>query len=285
MPVFAGIGLLALSQSFVGAIALMENQPQILVSFLVLLALERQRSGACVLAGAALALAAALKIYPVLFALLWLATGARHAATAFAITGGALGAVSILVAGWPLHGAFLETLAMIGQSVLVTPLSYALAPAAMQLLAPELLTYHTVTDGGWLYGALPPFAVILARVALLAALGALALAMRRADRDTRDALLWPAALVAVSLLSPLAWAYHYIPSVAFAPILVDRLGPRRGGLLLLCVLVPISPLPAGLALAWGLGAENLQIIGTFALLGLGATYAAMALRAPRNLPA
>ena len=61
---FTILGTVMLGSSFVGVLGLMENQPQILVSFLIILALERSRSAAPIAAGLALALAAALKGTP-----------------------------------------------------------------------------------------------------------------------------------------------------------------------------------------------------------------------------
>lgn len=267
-PVFAMLGALILSQTFAGSLALMENQPQIAVSFLVLLALDRLKAGAATAAGAALALAAALKVYPVLFALLWLATGERRATAAFALAGAALAALSVGLAGWALHETFLATLASIANTVLLTPVSYGLTPAVAQIAARGAFVYQEAAHGGWLVMALPPVANALARALLLAVLAALALAMRRAAPADRWALLWPAALLAVSLLGPLSWAYHYIPALACAPVLLDRLGARAGGVALALVVLPLSTLGAGLALDAGLPAEHLQIAGTLALSAL-----------------
>ena len=283
--VFGGVAALLLTQTFVGSLALMENQPQILVSFLILCALERQKFGACVMAGAILAVAAALKVYPVLIAVLWLATGKRHATLAFALTGAGLGGLSVALAGWPLHTEFLSTLATIGDTVLLTPVSYALTPALAQIFALDAFTYQTGSTGGWLVMALPPETAFMARVLLLAALTALAIALRHADEDTRHALLWPLALVTISLLAPLSWAYHYIPALACAPILLDRTGPRLGAGLLATATLPLSPLASGLALDAGLPAQHLQIAGTAALLALAISFAALASRTPDTRPA
>ena len=283
--VFGGVAALLLTQTFVGSLALMENQPQILVSFLILCALERQKSGACVMAGAILAVAAALKVYPVLIAVLWLATGKRHATLAFALTGAGLGGLSVALAGWPLHTEFLATLATIGNTVLLTPVSYALTPALAQLFALDAFTYQTGSTGGWLVLELLPSTSTMARVLLLVALAALALAMRKADRGRQNALLWPLALVTISLLAPLSWAYHYIPALACAPILLDRAGPRAGAALLFATALPLSPLASGLALDMGVPAQHLQIAGTAALLALAISFAALASRTPDTRPA
>jgi hypothetical protein len=58
LVLYAAIGLAALHLTFVGHLALLENQPQILVSFLIVASIERARAGDGVTAGTALAIAA-----------------------------------------------------------------------------------------------------------------------------------------------------------------------------------------------------------------------------------
>jgi len=122
-------GLAVFALTTVGSVALYQNQPQILVAFLTVLAVERAEHGAPRLAGAALALAAAIKLYPAFFALVFLILGWRRALGAFVITGGALAALSVAVAGWPLHGEFLSVLARISDTAMLTKLNYAFESA------------------------------------------------------------------------------------------------------------------------------------------------------------
>ncbi|MEL7345694.1 MAG: glycosyltransferase family 87 protein, partial [Pseudomonadota bacterium] len=70
---FLLIGIVALGSSVIAVVALEQNQPQILVSFLLVLAAERTRGGDPRTAGIALALAASIKLYPAVFAIIWLA--------------------------------------------------------------------------------------------------------------------------------------------------------------------------------------------------------------------
>ena len=284
--VFIGLGGAGLFWTFAGSLALMENQPQILVSFLILLALERLRADAPIAAGAILALAAALKVYPVLFALIWIIAGERRAPLAFAALGGVLGVASVALVGWPAHAAFLETLGAISQSVLLTPVSYGFAPALAQITAPNALVLHDAPQGGgWLVMTLPTATSFLAKGLLVAAVVTIGLAMRRAEPILRWQALWPVGLLAVSLLGPLAWAYHFIPAIVLAPALLDRFGPRAGALALGAVLVPLSTLFAEAALARGLGPEKLQIVGTCALFALAGLFTASAARTRNSIPA
>ncbi len=283
--VFLTLGSAMLAASFVGALGLMENQPQILVSFLLVLALERSRSGHAWVAGLALALAASIKGYPALFALLWLATGHRKETIAFAGFGAILGGLSVFLAGWPLHAAFLGQLATISNTILVTPVSYGLAPFLAQIAAPDLLVLSETAHGPrYRLGEMPPVAGLLGKLALVVVIGGLALAMRRATPETRYAMFWPLAFVTVSLFAPLAWCYHYIPAIAAAPVLIDRFGPRLGGAVLMAVTVPLT----GPVIATYIHAEAVmspaQAVGTILMIGLAAAYLA-GTRTAKSIPA
>ena len=102
LAAYVGIGLVAAGLSGVGNYGLIYAQPQIFVSFLTVLAIERSARGGPVAGGAVMALAAAIKLYPVLYALGWLIAGRWRTVLAFALIGGGLGLASLAVAGWPL---------------------------------------------------------------------------------------------------------------------------------------------------------------------------------------
>ena len=70
-------------------------------------------------------------------------------------------------------------------------------------------------------------------MALLAVLAVSALAFRRWKEDV---LIWPAMIAGVSLVSPLAWGYHFLAALAFAPALM----PRWGALPVLGLFVPLT---------------------------------------------
>ncbi len=108
VALYTFIGLAILVSTYVGFIPIYQNQPQILVSFLIVLAIERSRHNAPFAAGMAMALAASIKLYPALFALFWLANGNRKAFGSFIISGLVLAGTSVWLAGWPLHRIFLQ---------------------------------------------------------------------------------------------------------------------------------------------------------------------------------
>lgn len=224
-PLFFAIGLALASTSLVFLLPLSENQPHILVVFLTILAVERARFGSPVVAGLALALAASLKLYPALFALFWLASGARRPVVFFALFGGALGLLSIAVAGWPMHAAFLSEVSAISNTVLMLRSNLSLESlVGLLTLDPQTLSFaDTSATGGttnWKYTEKPSnwgWSIAL-QVAAIVALAALAWRTKIADP-----LFWPLAFLVVAWLSPLSWMYYYMPAFLFLPAFFDRL--------------------------------------------------------------
>lgn len=217
----AGVMMLMLTTT--GMIALFQNQPQILVAFLTVLALERAGRGVPVPGGALMALAAAIKLYPALLALLWLARGQYRAFGAFLVTGGALAGLSVAVAGWPLHARFLDLIGMISGTVLSASQSHTTDVLFAQILWPFQFSFiediTAETENGWLVLEKSAGFAAFGKGLQLATLAALAWAGRR---GMVAAAFWPLAMVALSLTGPLAWSYHYIAPLAFAPMLLAR---------------------------------------------------------------
>ena len=244
---FVAIAVVVLLMTHIGTVPLRQNQPQVLVSFLLVLAIERTRARSPIIAGAALALAAAIKLYPALFALFWLFGRERRAFASFVVFGAALGLTSLLWAGWPLHAAFLDQIRLISNSVLVTSISFSIDGTIAQLFFADALQWVPALepatpnrpDPGWYAMARPGAWRMASNIALLAAIALLSWGFHRADRATQAALLWPLALTTVALLSPITWAYYYVPTICFAPVLIERLGLRLGSGFLVVAFVPI----------------------------------------------
>ncbi|MFQ5624019.1 MAG: glycosyltransferase family 87 protein [Paracoccaceae bacterium] len=227
--------------SFVGTLALQHNQPQLLVAFLILLAFERQRRGRPVTAGAALALAAAIKLYPLALTLLWLVRGKRAPVVWFAVFGSALGLLSIFVAGPELHAIFLgrireisDKVVSVGGAVGLDGILYQfthfpeIAAAFHQSRAESVLPLaqgFMAEQPGWIGPAVT--------VLLVAALSLVLRRMKRGDPMEDAASALPMVLIAFSLSAPLAWYHHILPAFLLLPGLIERLGHRNGALVLL----------------------------------------------------
>jgi alpha-1,2-mannosyltransferase len=259
------LSLVLLLASPIGFIALFQNQPQILVSFLILLAIERAGAGKPGAAGTALALAASIKLYPVFFVILWIATGNRRAVLSFALIGAALAALSLSAAPWSLHLAFLSALRAVSDTVVLTNLVYTLDTALGQF---ALKGQFALSPSGAGYALKPLWLGVLNKALLVAVLIALwALARRHPNRITTN--LWPLALILVSLFGPLAWAYHYLSVGFFLPALL--LSPRTrlpAALLWLALSLPMLLVLSAIPLPF----YAAQLTGTLALGGLALVY-------------
>lgn len=243
-PVYTLLGVTLLFITSIGSIALYQDQIQIFVSFLIVLAIERTRNGAPIMAGAAMGLAAALKLYPVIFALFWLLRGERRAAASFVLFGGALGFLSLAVSGWPLHAEFLRVLSTISNGVLLNSVNFAVETTLANLFASDQMQFipsilndlDPNDDGGWRVMEKPALWAMASKAGVLMVLASLCVMMRK-FRD--DIAVWPLALTVASLFSPLAWSFHFLPAVAFAPLLIERLGLRPGARILAVIFLPL----------------------------------------------
>jgi len=249
MPVlYVAGGAALLGASHAGLIPLMQGQPQILVAFLLVLAIERSRADDEITAGAALALAAAIKLYPAIFALIWLATGERRALAAFALVGGGLAALSVGLTGWDLHAAFLADMTAVSNTVLVTGMTTNIHSLVAQFaFADELVRLRPVEagstpppDAAWHYLAMGPVFAVASKGLLATVMAGVLWAARQASPETRATIVWPIALAAVALSLPISWSYYFIPALAFLPGIAWRLGPIWGTLVFTAVLAAIS---------------------------------------------
>ncbi|MEZ5779223.1 MAG: glycosyltransferase family 87 protein [Paracoccaceae bacterium] len=293
-------GFVFLTFSMIGTIALYENQPQILVAFLTVLAVERAERGHFRVAGTALAFAASLKLFPAFIAILWLAAGRRQAATVFLVIGAALAALSVVLAGWPLHRTFLAVLGDVSATTLVTKLTYSLESTAahlvyrdeLRLIAQPLAGASGEAKTGWYFLAEPRLFHAISNAVQAAALGALILGFRMLARRrggrALPAAIWPFALMLIALTGPLAWAYYYIAPLVFLPMLIDRIGAFRGIVVISISAALLSPF----LLAWiPLGDLALtdhfyivQTLGTLIMAALAALFLRIALRMPAQDP-
>lgn len=277
---FSAIVLVLLYATNIGTIALFENQPQIFVAFLVVLALERQRAGAPVSAGAALALAAAIKIYPALFVIFFLASKQYRAAVSFAIFGAALGVGSVALVGWPLHAEFLKSAGTVSGTAMVVYVNYNLHGAFAQLFGNDALARILSTQPPGPSGAVPHWFILakgtiwkLATLVIpVAVTVTLFTAFRRADDARRYQVLWPATLMLLPFVGPISWSYYFISGVVFAPVLFENDHVRRNSLMiaafLLMTALAMSLLDNQFHYIPTLG----QVLGCIAVLGLGLAY-------------
>lgn len=268
---FVGTGILFFWFSMAGSMALYQKQPQVVVAFLSVLAIFCGARGRPRMAGAALALAAAIKLFPAFLAIFWLASGQRRAVVAFALAGALLAALSVAVAGWPLHETFLHQVGLISSTSLLTRLNYSVEAVLTAAMFPDAVEFVAAVRTGMLEGAQPGWFVVpepfLSNLAFTAALAGAIAWLARAFRRTggQVVMLWPLALMILTLLSPIAWAYYFLAPLAFLPAIFDRFSPFRAMTLFLIPLTLSSPFVQ----TWVLGPPSGIDTHRFALQALG----------------
>jgi hypothetical protein len=212
--------------------AIQMNQPTIIVTFLVLLAFERQTAGRPMAAGLALAAATALKLTPIGFAafFLW-----RRDWRAMGWLGAGLVACLVadrLIAGKGAEALYLDALARAGASTLL---------CAINISVRSLIAY------GWALGAglpmtvgpnlaiftLPPAAAHIVSALCLAASALILLSFARRLARLPTGPLAALALFILSvtlfLFGPLGWQHYYLLPTLLLPALAG-LGPRTAAL-------------------------------------------------------
>ena len=220
-----GVGILVLSIQSVHAV--WQGQPTIAVGFLVLLAFERLGAGRPAAAGAALALAAAIKLTPALFVLVLLVDRQHRAVASFLVFGAGLALASVVLAGWPLHQAFLASLARASQVVMLSPIDVSITPALLALgSAVGLMPAIDATAQTTLFAQPPAW---VGAVSSGAGLVLLALVLRRfsgfAGRQRRALGLLAVAII-LALFGPLGWLHYYLLPLLLLPGLIGVFPPR-----------------------------------------------------------
>ena len=268
--VWAAISLVTLIFSLQSYLALRHNQPTITVGFLTLLSIERLGAGRPVAAGIALAVAAAIKLTPAAFVLVFLLDRQWRAAAAFAVAGAALGLLSVALAGWTAHAAFLASLAHLKSVAYLIAVNTSLLPATLALgsaagLLPPVdpaVTQHVYTSvPAWLSPAISVLAVGLI-AAFWRALWPLPGRLRRG-------LGLLALSIVLALTGPLGWLHYYLMPMLLLPGLLGLLPARAAipllalvGLPSLTVLLPqIARLPWPIAdYTWAMCAAWLAVL-------------------------
>lgn len=261
------VGSALIMGTTVGITPIAVGQMHILVSFLMVLAMERSRSGAQKTAGAALAIAAAFKLFPLVFVIFFISKRQTSALISFIITGAALGIASLLLAGWPLHAEFLSQISAVSRTMLFINPSINIDGIIGHLIGIDnavlikLGAEHFVLEKA-------PLWIWASRALMLGVIATLGIWTWRNPRVANHPLIWATGFLAFALVSSLSWTFYYIAPLAMAPYLIAAWGTRRAIPLLTYVLISLSLLmikiPNGL---WGIYCP-LQIYGTIALITL-----------------
>ena len=213
-----GIVLLESATPFYSAIN--QAQPTILVCLLILIALERSLAGAPRMAGSALALAAAIKITPVIFAILFITRRDWRALGWCALTGAAFLAADVAICGLAPNLWFLAALKGAASTTLISPVNVSaraltdfwLALAAQVHIwpAPNLYIFELPA---WLRHL-----STLANLGLWLILGGrILLAAQGLDARPRMMVSALALSTGLFLFGPLGWQHYYLLPLVLLP--------------------------------------------------------------------
>lgn len=243
------------------------NQPQFVVTFLVLLAFDRYRVGAFWAAGIALGLAAAIKITPAVFVVIFLMDRNWKPAIATVLAGGAMLALSFAVAGVDLHVAFLEQLNRASSNMVLTKINFSLEGViASWQSEPGLILNPDDTERPFVVSLAHGWIGMACKVALLIFAAALWWVTRHAKPDTalygRLMALW----CAIIFFGPLGWSHYLIGPLMLLPGLLGRMKMPWAAFWILIVGVIVSqPLGAELT-ALGASRPFFMALGALSLV-------------------
>jgi hypothetical protein len=214
----------------------LNGQMHLLVLFLMVLAYVFHRRDRAVWCGVCVALAGALKIYPLLFVLLFVWKRQWRTAVATVIAAGILVVVGGSTMGWgPLHTYAFEMLPRSMQGEMLDP--YNLHAASATALFHRLFLFEPSLNPTPVFASSTLYAVLypLWQAAILFPLFAL---IRPRSGSIREQAEWAGFLIALLLLSPVPSSYHFVVMILPVVLLIDGLArENRRGLIAIAVLL------------------------------------------------
>lgn len=265
-------------------LALGENQPQMMVSFLIVAAFAAAQTERARTAGVLLALAASIKVYPLFFIVIFIGRRDWRAVSAFIVAGAALGGLSVALAGWALHAEYLHLLNVVSRSVIVSTFSFSIdAVVAMTAFRDDLINVAQsnpdAAAAGWSVVAKSGVWAAVSGVAQITGLVCVGVI---AAKHPHDALVVPLAAAIFALLSPLSWAYTYLTTFFFMAPMVVRLG-RTGIIMAMAFVAAFHPAIATFTLDLPIeGVWAFWIIGIVLIVALTACFLLAILRGDRS---
>ncbi|MBD3623987.1 MAG: DUF2029 domain-containing protein [Rhodobacteraceae bacterium] len=220
----------------IGGSAFFYNQPQPLLSLAILLGLERATAGRPHVGAVLFALAASVKIYPALFAVVFAMRGQWSALGTAALAGAALLAASLAAGGVDANLACAALLAELQGKVSIAMNNLGLPGVLAHLQA--LVTGEPLPRANFLPGR--PW---IRGTALVALAGGLALLVHLSRNQPPE--WWrrggvPALFLLVTLAMPLAWTHYFTPALCLLPGLFLLLSRRAATLVTVLVLATHS---------------------------------------------
>lgn len=233
-------GLAILTLSMPSYLAIWHNQPSIMVTFLILFAVHAAGTARLVTAGAMLALAAAIKLTPAVFVVLFLVERQWRALGALIATGLTIGLISLLLAGPQAHVDFLNALDHVKGSVLLNAVNTSLLAALLALASVLGLTDPLPLDMSVVVIRDAPG--LLAQIISVTALALIALflsVLRPWPLRIRLGIGLLALGIILPLFGPLGWLHYFLLPLLLLPGLAG-LVPTRSAVTVLTIVVVLT---------------------------------------------
>ena len=223
---FCLIGAFLAGSTSYGSLSFQLGQPQILVSFLLMLCLYLLSCNNDLSAGVVLAFAAAIKLMPAILVVLFIMERRWRALGAFVVAGALLAGMSVIVAGWPMHQALLERIGHLTSQISISRLGIGI----------ETVLYHfgqvATGDGQWQIERpelieKPAWLGISTRALLIAGLLAIWSSTRAVLPPVRLWVRFTLIFLLVVTTASLSWL-HYLVLPALLALVAASLAPGRG---------------------------------------------------------
>jgi alpha-1,2-mannosyltransferase len=206
-------------------IALLLNQPQITISFLILLATRQLVLGRDMRAGLILALAAGIKLTPLVFLLLFPVLRRWRGLAAMVAGLVVIAVLGVMMAGPDMTRAFVERAAALSNQTMASRITYNIAPLLIPLMPGEVEVVKSFGDASFV-ATTPPLLKVVT-LAILLALLALSVHLTRALDPARRAFVLATAFTLITALAgPIGWVHYYLGPTLLLPGLLAPTYPR-----------------------------------------------------------
>ncbi len=242
---FVSVAIIVAETTMPFLMAIELGQLHLVVIAAVLFAFERYAKGKDTAAGLALGLAAAIKITPIIFVVIFLADRRFRAMIVAAAVPVIVACMSIVVAGGEAHGVFLDRIGQIEALVPVAGLNLTFETVAHDFFV-ALPHCHECLDPR--VGRNVALVATIGAVLLPVSLGAILWITRKMPDDTRMCTRLLPVSVVIIFFGPLGWMHYYVMPVllfqGLAPNVHRRLGIPAGAM----AWIGVSVLAIGAAL-------------------------------------
>ncbi|MDQ2090116.1 glycosyltransferase family 87 protein [Marimonas arenosa] len=208
--------------------AFLTNQPQITVTLLIVASAWLVSRDRDIAGGTLLGLAAAIKVAPILFALIFVINRNWRALFATLAVSGSIALLSIAIMGWPLHAAFLDRLSQINGLIVMNKINYS--PEALIYQFADWLKGVPMVDGrerASFTADEPVWITLVTKAGFLASLAAFWACTRDLPREDRLPVQLFLLCLITALFGPLSWAhYFFMPALLLPALFLVMPAPR-----------------------------------------------------------